>query len=321
MQRRELMRYSLAAIASAVSVAGHASAASAGDQSPQAKSPVAKSPVPDGRTAAPLTVPASGHIKVAFLISAGAEVVDFAGPWGVFEYVFIREGDKLRMPFQLYTVADSTQPIKVTGGMTIVPNHDFAHAPAPDVIVIPALDTEKLAPAALTWLRAQQGKVALTMSVCDGAYVLGEAGLLDGRRATAHHGGYGMLAAKFPKAEVVRGVRYVEDGRIASSGGLTSGMDLALRVVERYFGRDLAKQTARQLEYQSTGWMYPANNSEYLKPRVARAGFAIDPICGAEVSIKTQLHWDYEGTRYYFCGDWCKDSFKAQPKRFLGTPT
>ncbi|MEQ1591708.1 MAG: DJ-1/PfpI family protein [Thiobacillaceae bacterium] len=304
MHRRELFKYTFVA----------ATAAALPQRALAATSPM---PVPDARQTAPLTVPASGEIKVAFLISPGAEVVDFAGPWGVFEYVSIPDGEQMRQPFKLYTVAASTAPVKVSGGMTIVPDYSFADTPAPDVIVIPAMDTEKLAPAALDWLRARQGKVGLTMSVCDGAYVLAMAGLLDGKRATAHHGGYGMFAAMYPKVEVIRGVRYVEDGKLASSGGLTSGMDLALRVVERYFGRDVARQTARNLEYQSTGWINPASNAEFLKKPVARAGFAIDPVCGAEMSKKTSLNWDYQGKTYYFCGDWCKRHFMASPKRFL----
>lgn len=307
MKRRELIQSALAVAVSAAVLPDRV----------RATPPDDASPVPDAHTTAPLKMPASGQINVAFLISSGAEVVDFAGPWGVFEYALIRDDEELRTPFRLYTVAADTAPIKVSGGMTIVPDHAFADAPMPDVIVVPALDTEKLAPAALDWLRAQQVEADLTMSVCDGAYVLAEAGLLDGRRATAHHGGYGMLAAMYPKIEVVRGVRYVEDGTLASSGGLTSGIDLALRVVERYFGRDLATQTAKQLEYQGTGWMHPASNVEYLEPPVARAGFAIDPVCGAEVGIKTSLHWDYAGKTYHFCGDWCLNHFKAEPGRFL----
>lgn len=307
MQRRDLMRFTLAAGASTLALPGELLAASP------------ESPLPDAQKTSPLDIPKSGEIRVAFLISEGAEVVDFAGPWGVFEYVFIREGDDMRTPFKLYTVAASTQPIRVSGGMTIVPEHDFKTAPKPDVIVVPALDTEKLPAAALDWLRDRQGSVALTMSVCDGAYVLGDAGLLDGRRATAHHGGYGMLAAMYPKVQVIRGVRFVEDGKIASSGGLTSGIDLALRVVERYFGRAMAKQTATHLEYHSTGWMFPESNAGYLKAPVAAKGFAIDPVCGAEVSIKKSLHVSHDGKNYYFCGTWCVDHFKAHPERFLST--
>ncbi len=125
------------------------------------------------------------------------------------------------------------------------------------------MDNEKLSASALDGLRSVSNTAQLTMSVCDGAFVLGQAGLLEGRTATAHHAGYVSLQADFPKAKVVRGVRYTEDGRIATSGELTSGIDLALRVVERYFGREVAKQTAQNLEYQGAGWMHPESNAQF----------------------------------------------------------
>lgn len=272
--------------------------------------------VPDAHLSNPLTPPASGDIRVAFLVSAGAEIVDFAGPWGVFEYVYV--GTPQRNPFKLYTVAATKAPVSVSGGMTIVPNHTFADAPAPHLVVIPAMLTDELAPAALDWLRAVQKGTDLTMSVCNGSFVLGMAGLLDGKRATAHHGGYGSLRAEFPKVKVIRGLRYVEDGRIATSGGLTSGIDLAMRVVERYFGREVAKKTATSLEYQGTGWMYPTSNAQFAQRPVGTDESPVCPVCEAHLSRKTaDLSWAYKGKTYYFCGDWCKKHFMADPERFL----
>jgi len=256
MQRRDLMKCTLAGAASALAPAAlpaRASAESVDDD---------RGIVPDARLAAPLTPPASGEIKVAFLIAPTAEVVDFAGPWGVFEYVWV-EG--YRRPFKLYTVAASKEPIKVSGGMIITPEHSFADAPAPDVVVVPAMDIRELAPAALDWLQAVQQGATLTMSVCNGSFVLAKAGLLDGKKATAHHRAYGDLRAANPAVTVIRGVRYVEDGKIATAGGLTSGVDLAMRVVERYFGRAVAEKTAEHLEYQGDGWKRPSSNAAFAK--------------------------------------------------------
>ena len=92
------------------------------------------------------------------------------------------------------------------------------------------------------------------MSVCTGAFVLGEAGLLSGLAATTHHGFYEEFATAFPDVALKRGVRFVENERISSAAGLTSGIDLALRVVERYFGRDIAQQTATFMEHDSQAW-------------------------------------------------------------------
>jgi len=221
--------------------------------------------VPDARLTAPLAVTASGEIRVAFLISPGAEVVDYAGPYGVFEYVFLGKDKEMRRPFKLYTVAASKEPVVTSGGMTVLPNCTFADAPGPNIVVIPAMLMDKLAPAAYDWLRSVHKDTDVTMSVCNGSFILAEAGLLDGKTAACHHGAYGALSNKYPKVTVIRGKRYVEDGKIATSGGLTSGIDLALRVVERYFGRHEAKQAANRLEYQGTGWMYPNSNAEFAK--------------------------------------------------------
>ena len=275
-------------------------------------------PVPDARQTAPLTMPAKGEIKVAFLISPGAEIVDFGGPWGVFEYVFIPDREGARNPFKLYTVAASTKPVKVTGGMMIVPNYTFKNAPKPDLIVVPALETEALSPTALAWLKKAHKDTSLTMSVCNGALVLGMAGLLDGKRATAHHGGYGLLRGADHQVKVVRGVRYVEDGKIATSGGLTSGIDLALRVVERYFGRVVARETARRLEYQSTGWMHPESNAEYVQATpVPKADEALDPVCEVVVPRSTSPTFEYRGKTHYFNCTWCRSFFTANPERYV----
>ena len=271
--------------------------------------------VPDAHLTAPLAAPKEGDIRVAFLLAPGAEVVDFSGPWGVFDYVYV--GNDNHKPFKLYTVAATKDPIVVSGGLTIVPNYSLADAPAPQVIVVPAMDTDKLAPAALAWLRAAQPGTDLTMSVCNGSFVLGQAGLLDGRKATAHHGGYVSLRAEFPKVEVLRGVRYVEDGKIATAGGLTSGTDLALRVVERYFGRETAKQTAAYLEYQGTGWMHPESNASFAQRAVSTDAHPVCPVCEMSLSQKTDLKAEYEGKTYYFCSQWCKDHFLANPKRYV----
>jgi transcriptional regulator GlxA family with amidase domain len=88
------------------------------------------------------------------------------------------------------------------------------------------------------------------MSICTGAFVLAETGLLDGKTATTHHQSWDDFEAAFPNVQVVRGPRFVEHDRVATAGGLTSGVDLALRVVERYVGRDAARATARFMEYQ-----------------------------------------------------------------------
>lgn len=320
MQRRDLLKCSTAALTGLAALGcepatGPAEPADA-TAKPAGASPDDADAVPDAHETAPLKVPVGGVIQVAFLISADAELVDFAGPWGVFEYV--RVGEDQRNPFKLFTVAASKDPVRVSGGMTLVPEHTFADAPAPDVVVVPAMNTETLAPAALDWLRAVQAETDVTMSVCNGSFVLAEAGLLDGKSATAHHGGFGSLRV-FPRVNVVRGVRFVEDGKIATAGGLTSGTDLAMRVVERYFGREVAEQTARQLEYQGTGWKHPNSNAVFVEQAVASAERPICPVCEMATDRAEALTAEHQGKTYFFCGEWCRRHFLATPERFVGS--
>ena len=201
-----------------------------------------------------LVPPENGQIPVAFVISSGATVIDFAGPWEVFQDVTVPGSGvfgRATRPFRLFTVGPSRDPVRVSGGLTIVPDYSFEDAPSPKVIVVPALDSSSRM---IEWLRSASAKADLTMSVCDGAFVLAEAGLLDGRSATSHHGSVDYLESRYPSIKVRRGVRYVEGPRVATAGGLTSGIDLALRVVERYYGHDVAQQTATYMEHTSTGW-------------------------------------------------------------------
>lgn len=203
-----------------------------------------------------LTPPAKGKIPVAFVISKYVTVIDFCGPWEVFDDVHVPERGSTMdemMPFELYTVSESTEPVRASGGLMIVPDYTLDKAPEPKIVVVPAQGGA--GDPTLAWLRKTSGTADVTMSVCTGAFVLGRAGLLDGRSATTHHNFLDKLAEKFPKVNVERGMRFVEGDRIATAGGLTSGIDLALHVVERYFGRKVAAQTADYMEYQSTGWM------------------------------------------------------------------
>ena len=142
-----------------------------------------------------------------------------------------------------------------SAGLKLVPDHTFESAPQPRVIVVPAQRGSK---ALHAWLRKASEKADLTMSVCTGAFQLARAGLLSGKTATTHHDFTDALAKEFPDVKVRSGLRFVENGRIATAGGLTSGIDLALRVVERYFGRRVAERTADYMEYQSKGWIVVA---------------------------------------------------------------
>ena len=201
-----------------------------------------------------LTPPANGPIPVALVISEGVNVIDFSGPWGVFSSVMLGGGTDHTMhmtPFDLITVSDKTEVV-TSGDLKIVPNYTFANVPAVKVVVIPA---QQGSDAMIEWLRKVTPTTDVTMSVCTGAFKLAKAGLLSGKAATTHHDFIDKLQKEYPDIDVKRGVRFVEGEKIATAGGLTSGTDLALRVVERYFGREIAQTTATYMEYQGKGWI------------------------------------------------------------------
>jgi putative intracellular protease/amidase/YHS domain-containing protein len=259
----------------------------------------------------PLKPPASGPILAAFVISKGAVLIDFAGPWEVFENATIPGRDMMDSAFEVYTVAETLDPITVSGGMKIVPNYTFQNAPQPKVIVIPAQNgsTDVM----LQWIRKAAQNTDVTMSVCTGAFVLAASGLLKGKAATTHHTAYSDLEMEFPDVQVKRGARFVEEGNLATAGGLTSGMDLALRVIGRYFGAEAIERTAFQLEYQGQGWRDAKSNSVFaVKP----AG-DICAVCWMQVNRESSPSEVYKGQTYYFCMNDHKVAFDAKPDKYI----
>jgi transcriptional regulator GlxA family with amidase domain len=260
----------------------------------------------------PLKPPAQGSIPVAFLISDGAVIIDFCGPWEVFRDVNIP--GRQDHPFRLYTVAETTAPIRAGGGMKIVPDYTIANAPAPKVIVIPAQSEPSAA--VLEWIRKATKNTDVTMSVCTGAFVLAKTGLLSGKAATTFHAAFISFAMQFPDIHLKRGARFVEDGNLASAGGLSSGIDLALRVVERYFGRETAQKTAYNMEYQGEGWMNPDSNQVYASAPASTAEHPLCPVCGMDVDPATAPKSVFKDKTYYFCSQDDKETFHAAPDKF-----
>ena len=301
MNRRELFRLSTAmGLSAALPGMGRAA---------QAKAPAAAQ-----HASSPLLPPAEGSIPVAILVSDGAVLIDFTGPWEVFNNVSVpgRAADPV---FKVYTVAASTDPIKTGGGMTIVPDFTFANAPAPKLIVIPAQRARD--EAALDWIRQASQGADLTMSVCTGAFLLARTGLLSGKAATTHHAAYKEFAMQYPDIQLKRGARFVEAGKFASAGGLSSGIDLALRVVERYFGREVARNTAYVMEYQGEGWLNPNANQVYAHAVRSTDAHPLCPVCEMEVAKSAALSSVYRKHTYYFCMDAHKQMFDANPLAYL----
>ena len=241
MKRRTFLGKAAGLVATMTALSGMGARFAAGDTR---KSAAKGLTIPNSK----LKPPPNGRIPVAVTISDGVTVIDFTGPWEVFQDTMI--GDQ--MPFQLFTVSEKTGTIEGTGGLKLVPDYTFANAPECKIVVIPAQQGSE---ALREWLRKVSPTADVTMSVCAGAFQLAKAGLLDGKSATTHHDFFDQLEREFPRVKVQRGVRFVEGEKISTAGGLSSGIDLALRVVERYFGRAAAEKTAAYMEYQGAGWI------------------------------------------------------------------
>lgn len=261
--------------------------------------------------ATPLPVPSGGMLPAAFVIGKDAEVLDFCGPLEVFAGATTKDGKQLFAP---YMVATKKDPVIVGGGMKVLPDYIFKTAPAPKVIVIPAMDFSGEPQEMFDWIRTASKSTDVTMSVCNGAFVLAKTGLLSGKSATAHHGGFFRFAAMYPDVHLKRGARFVEEDNIASAGGISSGIDLALRVVERYAGKAAVIDLADAMEYQGKGWENPNSNEAYAKLPAFTEEHPLCPVClsDGDRSIKTS----YKGKTYYFCAQGEKEFFEKHTNVF-----
>jgi transcriptional regulator GlxA family with amidase domain len=206
--------------------------------------------------------PTGAPIPMAVLVDKGATLIDFAGPWEIFSSAVSQCPG-----FQVYSIAPTREPIRcdngrgfspnvfrlTQSGLAIVPDYTFEDAPQPKILVVGAQSGSN-DPKKMAWIKSIYPKLDLAMSVCVGAYVLGFAGLLDGLSATTNAHAYDDFQKTFPKVNVVRGVRFVEAGKVATATGLTAGIDLAMRVVERTYGQSAASRLARYEEWKSTEW-------------------------------------------------------------------
>lgn len=196
-------------------------------------------------------LPRRKRVRVAFMLGEGANVIDTAGPWEVFQDVMLEGLLMDHHPFELFTVGPTEAMLTMTGGLQVKPHYSINNAPQPHVIVVPA---QSATDETRAWLRKAAAGTDVTMSVCTGAFQLARAGLLKGMAATTHHDFWDAFAKEFPQIELRRGLRFIDNGRIATAGGLTSGIDMALHVVSRYFGTEAASATARYMEYSSETW-------------------------------------------------------------------
>jgi len=196
-----------------------------------------------------LVPPANGTIKVACALSKDVTPIDWVGPQAVFgAWIYDETLKRDRALFDVFTVGESRKPVD----QWLIPDYTYEDAPRAQIIVVPA---QAGSSQFYEWLKKANQSSDVTMSVCIGARHLAKLGLLDGQDATTHHDYIKPYSEEFPKVHWISGVRFTEGPRISTSAGVTAGIDLALHVVERYFGRGKALAAAQVIEYQGTGWM------------------------------------------------------------------
>jgi len=182
--------------------------------------------------------------KVAIVLYDGVEILDFAGP----TEVFTAAGNGA---FKVFTVAPTHAPVLSQGVLKVQPDYSVEDAPTPDILVLPGGNSRAFirSEAGMAWVKKVTAKNELSMSVCTGAFILAQLGLLDGRPATTHWGAISRMKSAYPKAQVKTDVRFVDDGRIVTTAGVSAGIDGALHVVQRLLGDDVAWETARYMQY------------------------------------------------------------------------
>lgn len=194
----------------------------------------------------------ANHLKnVAIFLYDGVELLDFSGPGEVFAAAsgYVKDGG-----FRVFTVAATHDPIVSQGFVKVLPEYSIHDCPRPDIMVLPGGGTRESInnPAVIDWVKENSGKDQIAFSVCTGAFILAKAGVLDGKKATTWYGAIDRFKKSSPNTEVLADVRWVDNGNVITTAGVSAGIDGALHVVSRLYGEKTAIETAKYMEYE--GW-------------------------------------------------------------------
>lgn len=204
--------------------------------------------------------------RVGIVLFNDIEVLDFCGPFEVFSVTRLNEEKRREAPspFKVFLIAETLSDVTTTGGMKVIPQYSFENCPRLDILVVPGgwgTRKELNNPVMLEWLRSRAAEVETLTSVCTGSMLLGFAGLIDGLHATTHWRSLDWMRDSFPAVMVEYEQHVVEDGRVFTSAGISAGIDMALKVVVRYYGKDIARATAVHMEYP-----FPVSNERRISP-------------------------------------------------------
>ena len=192
---------------------------------------------------------------VGIYIYDDVEVLDFCGPIEVFSTasrVKTRLNPGTSKPFEVITIADSMRLVHARAALRVQPHFDFTNHPPIDLLLIPGgVHNAELERAdVIAWIARTSAKAQLTASVCTGAFLLAKAGLLSGKTVTTHWEDIADFRAVFPTVTVREELRWVDEGNIVTSAGISAGIDMSLHIVARLEGEELAIKTARQMDYR-----------------------------------------------------------------------
>lgn len=217
-----------------------------------------------------LQAPKPARPKVAILVFDGVQIIDFCGPYEVFG----------QAGYEVFTVGARKSPLLTAMNLRITPAYAFGASPPADILLIPGgnIDSARHDATTLDWIRARHAESKITMSVCNGALILAQTGLLDNLSATTYHGAIDDLATGFRNVRVVDNKRFVDNGKIITTAGLSSGIDGAMHVVSRLEGKLDAALVARGLEYD---W-----NEDTTFARAALADYPISGTFGDRLRLE-----------------------------------
>ncbi len=190
---------------------------------------------------------------VGILIFDDVEVLDFCGPFEVFSTARPAgtHSDDAAL-FKAFTLAEEDRVITCRGGLLVQPHYTIENAPSLDILLVPGgqgTRRERHNQRLLDWIGEQDRHTELTTSVCTGAFLLAERGLLDQHRATTHWASVEWMRENYPAITMLNDQRVVDEGHIITSAGVSAGIDMSLHIVARLHGIETAKWTARRMEY------------------------------------------------------------------------
>lgn len=235
--------------------------------------------------------------RAAILIFDGVQIIDYSGPYEVFG----------QAGFEVFTVGVTVDPITTAMGMKVTPSYTLEDGPEPDVIIIPGGGVTKAQsdPKIIKWIQDSEKEVDHILSVCNGAFILAKTGLLDGKSATTFYGLIDGFRAIAPNTTVVTDKRYVDNGKIITTAGLSSGIDGSLYVISKLMGKARAQMVALNMEYNwQPGANYArANFADYHVRKIFGTSLNLEAPEGTEVRVLSteggteswEVNWQAEG--------------------------